>query len=492
MNKLLSALLVVLCASHSVRARLLSSYFQSGMVLESYPYSASIFGRTRQPGSPVVLTLDGASYSATSDATGRWSIDLPPTRASFTERHILTVSSPNEAREVLRDVLFGTTLFCSGATPVTTDLTSALRFIPARYDATGAIAWGSSTAPFSAACAKQAHDLSTAQNVPVGAIDATNRGLSSLDVVRGATIQHFAWASGAANSVDEGAFRRAAERAAARNGYIVGADTLPRVIAHRGSASTCPENTMPSQEVARRGGAVWIEDDTHPTKDGVPIVMHDDKVDRTTNGKGAIRSLTLAEIKALDAGAWFSPVFAGTRVPTLEEQVSDLAAKGGNLLLELKSEHSVAELANIVEILRRYNMTERVIAQSFTVVDLERMYQVAPEIPLGLLTSNIDSDLAEVCKRLHLTHYNPSYGSVIAKPNTVKTLHDLGVAIYVWTPDTPALWQKMIDLGVDGIITNRAIELIGYEEGLEKAAVKEGLFDRAPPAANHGVKFYSI
>lgn len=493
MNKLLSALLVVLCASHSARARLLSNYFQSGMVLESYPYSASIFGYTRQPGAPILLSLDSDSFSAVSDANGRWSIDLPPTRASFTERHIITVSTPNEPLEILRDVLFGTTLFCSGASSVSTSLSSALRFTPARYESTGAITWGTSTTigAFSAACAKQAYELSVSQNVPVGAIDATGHGLASLDAVRGATIQHFAW-EGVSNGAEEASFREAARTAVVRNGYIVGADTLPRIIAHRGSAATCPENTLPSQEVARRGGAVWIEDDTHPTKDGVPIVMHDDKVDRTTDGKGAIRSLTLAEIKALDAGSWFSPVFAGTRVPTLEEQMADLYAKGGNLLLEIKSEHSVEELANVVAIIRKYNMTERVIAQSFTVVSLERMYQVAPEIPLGLLTSNIDSNLEEVCKRLHLTHYNPNYGSVIAKPSTVKTLHDLGVAIYVWTPDTPALWQKMIDLGVDGIITNRAIELKGYEEGLEKASLNEGLFDRAPPAANHGIKFYSI
>ena len=504
MNKLLSALLVLLCATHSVSARLLSSYFQSGMVLESYPHSATLFGRTRQPWSPVVLTLDRATHTTTSDASGRWSISLPPTRASFTERHTITVTSPSDSQEVLRDVLFGATLFCGGSSSgVTTVLPPASRVVPARYDVVSDVAtvsWASSPAAISAACAKQAHELSSALSVPVGALDATGHGLSALDAVRGATIQHFAWArssssSGGVNaesSEEEALFQRAARAAVVRNGYIVGADTLPRVIAHRGSASTCPENTMPSQEVARRGGAVWIEDDTHPTKDGVPIVMHDDKVDRTTDGSGAIRSLTLAEIKALDAGSWFAPVFAGTRVPTLEEQVADLYAKGGNLLLEIKSEHSVEEIAKIVEIIKKYNMTSRVIAQSFTSVDLERMYQVAPEIPIGYLTSTIDSDLEAVCKKLHLTHYNPSYTSLLTKPSTVKTLHDLGVAIYVWTPDTPALWQKMIDLGVDGIITNRAIELIGYEEGLAKATVNDGLFDNAPPAANNDIKFYAI
>jgi glycerophosphoryl diester phosphodiesterase len=95
-----------------------------------------------------------------------------------------------------------------------------------------------------------------------------------------------------------------------------------RVWAHRGGSSAAPENTAASDEVARRGRAEWIENDVQPTKDGVPIILHDDTVDRTTNGSGLVRNLTAAQIAGLDAGSWFAPAFAGQRVPTLGQQLA--------------------------------------------------------------------------------------------------------------------------------------------------------------------------
>lgn len=499
MSKLLIALITIIGISHSVNANLLSTYFKDGMVLEGYPRASSLFGQTRHPHMTVTLDFDNVhTYTTTSDSTGRWRIQLPPTPSSLRDRHTITVRSPSDPSATLRDVLFGTTLYCGGlsSTPSTeiSSLPRTQEITLARATSTGVL-WNAAST-YSTACLRQAKELSEASNTPIGLIDATGLGLSALKGIEGATIQHFAWVKGNANlftSEKESEFRLAARAAVVRNEYIVGNGTLPRIIAHRGSAATCPENTLPSQEVARRGGVTWIEDDTSPSLDKVPIVMHDDKVDRTTDGTGAVRSLTLAQIKALDAGSWFAPSFAGTRVPTLQEQLADLRQRGGNLLLEIKGEHSVEELTTIYNIIKEENMTERVIIQSFTVVSLERMYQVAPELPLGLLTSSIDSDLEEVCTRLHLTHYNPNWASVNKKPETVETLHKLGVAIYVWTPDTPSVWQKLADMGVDGIITNKSVELVGYQEGVSAGnMVKDDLFGRAPAAANHDVKFFSI
>lgn len=100
------------------------------------------------------------------------------------------------------------------------------------------------------------------------------------------------------------------------------------VLAHRGASSAAPENTLLSDEVARRAGADWIENDVQPSKDGVPHVLHDDTVDRTTNGTGRVRDLTAAQLGALDAGAWFAPATAGARVPTLAAQLDDLRTRG--------------------------------------------------------------------------------------------------------------------------------------------------------------------
>ena len=84
-----------------------------------------------------------------------------------------------------------------------------------------------------------------------------------------------------------------------------------------------------------------------PSRDGLPFVMHDATVDRTTDGTGAIRSLTAARLKALDAGSWFAPQYAGVRIPTLGEQLADLRTRGGNLLLEIKGAHTRAEVAKM-------------------------------------------------------------------------------------------------------------------------------------------------
>ncbi|MDX3850184.1 glycerophosphodiester phosphodiesterase [Streptomyces sp. AK02-01A] len=234
------------------------------------------------------------------------------------------------------------------------------------------------------------------------------------------------------------------------------------VIGHRGAASAAPENTLVSDEVARRGGAEYIENDVQPSKDGVPHVMHDSTVDRTTNGTGAVRGLTSAQLNALDAGSWFAPSYAGTHVPTLAAQLDDLRTRGGDLLLEIKSAHTRAEVATIVKTIRDHQMTGRVFVQSFEVNALKYTYELAPELPLGLLRSDLDADPVATAKELHLASYNPSDEALSKRPGAVADLHAAGVALMVWTVDTPARWKALEAMGVDGIITNRPAELTGW------------------------------
>ncbi|MFE0700525.1 glycerophosphodiester phosphodiesterase [Streptomyces sp. NPDC058872] len=233
-------------------------------------------------------------------------------------------------------------------------------------------------------------------------------------------------------------------------------------IAHRGASSAAPENTLVAEEVARRGGATWIEDDVQPSKDGVPYVMHDSTVDRTTDGTGAIRSLTSAELDALDAGSWFAPSYAGARVPTLAAQLADLRERGGNLLLEVKGAHSEEEVGRIVREVRAADMTDRVFVQSFDVPSLRHVRALAPELPLGLLRDAPDADPVAVAKDLHLASYNVSDRGLSTRPELVEELHAAGVAVNVWTVDAPTRWKALDELGVDGVITNRPAELMGW------------------------------
>ncbi|MFF0473478.1 glycerophosphodiester phosphodiesterase [Streptomyces sp. NPDC004284] len=237
------------------------------------------------------------------------------------------------------------------------------------------------------------------------------------------------------------------------------------VYAHRGASSAAPENTLVSDEVARRGGTKWIENDVQPSKDGVPYILHDATVDRTTDGTGTLRSLTSAQLDSLDAGSWFAPVFAGTRVPTLAAQLADLRTRGGNLLLEIKGEQTEAEVARIVQEVRDQDMTGRVFVQSFDVTSLRLAHELAPELPLGLLRDNLDADPVAVAADLHLSAYNVSDKGLAVRPAAVDELHAAGVAVNVWTVDGAARWKALDALGVDGVITNRPTELTGWIAG---------------------------
>ncbi|MFF2659904.1 glycerophosphodiester phosphodiesterase family protein [Kitasatospora sp. NPDC058032] len=266
--------------------------------------------------------------------------------------------------------------------------------------------------------------------------------------------------------------------ALAPGGWLRPAGSPLTVFAHRGASSAAPENTLDSDEVARRGGAEWIENDVQPSKDGVPYVLHDDTVNRTTNGKGRVRDLTAAQLDALDAGSWFGPTYAGARVPSLAAQLEDLRTRGGSLLLEIKGAHTRDEVARIVKEVRDHGMTGRVFVQSFEVDALRYTRELAPELPLGLLRGDLDADPVAISKELGLSAYNPADGALASRLGVVKDLHAAGVAVNVWTVDSAARWKALEAAGVDGIITNRPAELAGWN-----SAWLQGGTVTTPPAA---------
>ncbi len=173
-------------------------------------------------------------------------------------------------------------------------------------------------------------------------------------------------------------------RATAQNAAAPAVDLVaahrPLVIGHRGYNVMAPENTLPSFQMGLTAGADLVELDYHHSRDGVPVVMHDFTLDRTTDATNhwhtnaiKIADRTLAEIRTLDAGKWFSPVFAGTKVPTLAEAL-DMIQPGGVTLVERKG----GDPAACVKLLRDKNLVNRVVVQSFDWEYLREFHELEP------------------------------------------------------------------------------------------------------------------
>jgi glycerophosphoryl diester phosphodiesterase len=231
---------------------------------------------------------------------------------------------------------------------------------------------------------------------------------------------------------------------------------LPSIIGHRGACAYAPENTVESVRTAHELGAQWVELDVKLTKDGVPIIFHDDDLDRTTNGAGPVMLATLEDIRQLQAGSWFGDSFAGISVPTLEEMVEVLLELDLGLNLEIKPcpsrEIETAEVA--LDILSRiWDDHERLLISSFSSVSLETARDFANDWHRGLL---IDGELPEnwreMCDYLECSTVN--MGREFATRDAVEDIMDHQKQVLVYTVNDPMEARRLQSYGVDGFFTD--------------------------------------
>jgi glycerophosphoryl diester phosphodiesterase len=256
----------------------------------------------------------------------------------------------------------------------------------------------------------------------------------------------------------------------------------PYVIAHRGHSSVAPENTLAA--IASASAADLVEIDVDTSADGVPYVLHDATLDRTTDGTGALREHASAYVDGLDAGSWFSPAFAGQRVPRLTAAARLSAARGARLLLEVKRPQTRAAVARYVAELRGAGMLDRTVLQSFDEDTLIHARDLAPTLRLALLRRTLDADPVAVARDLGVVAYNPDWDALASRPDVVADLQASGLAVVPWTVDDPAAWATMRAAGVDGIITNRAGELARWNAAAASSPSAPVLVpDAAAPSA---------
>ena len=226
----------------------------------------------------------------------------------------------------------------------------------------------------------------------------------------------------------------------------------PLNLGHRGASSLAPENTLDAFAAAQAAGADGVEFDVQLSKDGELVVIHDDRLERTTNGRGLVAAHTLAELKTLDAGSWFDARFAGQAIPILQD-VFDLLGNQMLLNIEIKSKSGTpgGELEEkVAGCVRRNQLEPYVLISSFNPASLAHIQTVAPELRVGYLFEGQVDGAVIAQLRPHALHP----GWRVVSGELVERAHAAGQRVNVWTVNEERDLRSMVEMGVDGIVTN--------------------------------------
>lgn len=252
------------------------------------------------------------------------------------------------------------------------------------------------------------------------------------------------------------------------------------VFAHRGGGGLYPENTLGAFEYSAKMGADVLELDVHATSDGALVVMHDGSVDRTTNGKGRVSAMTLAEVKKLDAGYLFTNDNGATypfrgqgiTIPTLQEIFDALPQMTFNIEPK-QAEPSIT--APLCEMIRAHRMTEKVIVGSFRQQAVDEFRQACPEVATSATPAEV-TEFLTLSKTGLSESYNPPFQALQVPENLnrlsvvtkdfVENAHRKNLKVHVWTINETTDMERLIKINVDGIMTDypdRLLKLLGRE-----------------------------
>lgn len=244
---------------------------------------------------------------------------------------------------------------------------------------------------------------------------------------------------------------------ALRNGSLAEKETLfgTYITSHRGASFDAPENTIPAIEKAIESYADYVEIDLQETKDGRIVLMHDTSLFRTTGNKDTVSNLTLEQLQHLDAGSWFSPEFAGTRIPTVEEVFEQCKGRI-SLNIELKADRNMEKntrlVKKIVELISEYDMENQCVVSSTNYRMLEVVKEINPRIPTGYILSFA---IGNVKEKDSVDFYSVRAGFLSEK--FVIKAHEAGKEVHAWTVNTRTEMERMKRYGVDNIITDKPL-----------------------------------
>jgi glycerophosphoryl diester phosphodiesterase len=288
-----------------------------------------------------------------------------------------------------------------------------------------------------------------------------------------------------------------------KNSSNKNADYRPLVIAHRGASGLAPENTSAAFKLAIALGADGVEMDVQISSDNRAVVIHDWRVNRTTDGRGPVSLLTSDQLGKLDAGGWFdrrlivrprlraqlerearikingNPIYAGERVPTLDEVLALLASANlRRVYIELKSGAATRDalLAEVIRLVRYFRMERAVTLLSFDHEAVKEAKLVAPEIraaatfPITGRALSTARSIITTVESLGADEAALHFG--LATRRTVAALHEKGLSVSAWTANGPLVMRRLINSGVDAIMTNFPNRLFTTLESKEPRLVR--------------------
>ena len=224
-------------------------------------------------------------------------------------------------------------------------------------------------------------------------------------------------------------------------------------IAHRGFSGKYPENTLLAFQKGIEAGADGFEFDTHLTRDGEIVIIHDERLDRTTNAQGFVKDYTLEELRKVDASKPF-PECGFCGIPTLREYFELI--RGRDLITNIELKNGIfwyeGMEEKVIAMIREYGVEEQIVLSSFNHYSIMKCKKLAPELKCGFLDSSWLVNPGEYTKSRGVECYHPSFRSL--DEATVAEVHSHGIEINTWTVNETEDIQRMFDLGVHSVITN--------------------------------------
>jgi glycerophosphoryl diester phosphodiesterase len=236
----------------------------------------------------------------------------------------------------------------------------------------------------------------------------------------------------------------------------------PPYIAHRGASSLAPENTMAAFLKAKDVGASWVEFDVMLAECGEAVVIHDETLERTTNGKGNVCDFPYSYLQTLDAGRWFDPKFSGEKIPMFVQVINLLKSLQLSANVEIKAVPGQEERV-VTKVLREIqqhwtsDMTPPLIS-SFSIPILRHVRKLAPAANIGVLIDEIFDGWQNVC--LELNCFSVNVNQQLINPVLLHALVNMHKKVLTYTVNDPIRAKELFGMGVSAVFTDRFVEMV--------------------------------